>query len=255
MAEHKNWWAGHWQEYLDKGTATFRDHNSLVLTAEQLLNTYQGKMTLEVGSGRGVDSLRMAQKGAIAYVVDNAREALEITLLIKKGIQADIRPVQADGVSLPFGDNSFDLVFSQGVMEHPHDNFRMLQEQVRVTKQNGYVLIDVPNKYSLQTPTREVQLRLGRWPYDKEHPYSPASLRNLVEQAGLKPVKLYGRGLIPIIYLSPDSKIRKSIAYNRSSNDGGNLDTPHAAGFFTRYIEMTVGHWFLNNIGIVAKKY
>lgn len=254
MAERKKWWSKHWQEYLNKKTFSFRDHNALVSAAEQLLGGYKGRKTLEVGSGRGIDSLRMAQKGAIVHLVDVTRQALEITLSIRSDVKVNVCPIQADGEHLPFKDQSFDLVFSQGVMEHPGNNLKILQEQARVAKQNGYVLIDVPNKYSLQTPIRGIQLSLGRWPYGEEYPYSPASLSDLVKQAGLKPVKFYGRGLIPVIYLPPDSRIRKSIVYNRSSDHDGRLDSPHVAGFFTRYIEMTVGHWFLNNIGLIAQK-
>lgn len=253
MAEHKLWWASHWQEHLDNNSFSFRDHNSLTLAAEHILGGYKGKKTLEVGSGRGIDSLRMAQKGARAYLVDFTRQALQITTTIGSR-QLETHPIQADGESLPFKDESFDLVFSQGVMEHPGDNIRMLQEQARVTRRGGYVLVDVPNKYSLQTPIREIQLMLGRWPYGEEHPHSPSSLKHMMKQVGLIPVKLFGRGLIPIIYLPADSWIRKSAVYNRNIQQNGRLDEPHQPGLFTRYIEVTVGHWFLNNIGIIAQK-
>lgn len=253
MAEHKFWWSGHWQEHLDQSSISFRDHDALLLAAERVLGEYKGKKVLEVGSGRGIDSLRMAQRGATAYCVDFAQHALQITASINVD-SLEAYPVLAEGGYLPFADESFDLVFSQGLMEHSADNVKMLQEQARVAKRGGYVLVDVPNRYSLQTVTREAQLLLGRWPYGKEYPYSPQSLKSIVEEVGLQPVKFYGRGLIPIIYLPADSWARRTKMFNQSNKQTGGLDTPHPADFFTRNIEMTVGHWFLNNIGIIAQK-
>lgn len=253
MVEHKNWWAEHWQEHLNQGSIAFRDHDALILAAERILGGYQNKEILEVGSGRGIDSLRMAQRGAATYCVDFAQQALQITIGINSDL-LDVHPVQADGEHLPFRDDSFDLVFSQGVIEHPGNNLKILQEQVRVARRGGYVLVDVPNRYSLQTLARELQLFLSYWPYGKEYPYSPQSLKNMIEQVGLQPVKFYGRGLIPIIYLPADSWARRTKMFNQSNKQTGGLDTPHSADFFTRNIEMTVGHWFLNNIGIIAQK-
>lgn len=254
MLEHKNWWAGHWQKHLNQGSISFRDHDALILAAERMLGGYQGKEILEVGSGRGIDSLRMTQRGANVYCIDLAQQALQITRSISGDTLLDAHLVQADAEHLPFRDESFDLVFSQGLIEHLGGNRGILQEQSRVTRRGGYVLVDVPNRYSLQTVIREVQLLLGRWPYGKEYPYSSQSLKSMMKQAGLEPAKFYGRGLTPIIYFPPDSWIRRTPIFNRTSKQSSGLDPLHPAGFFTRYVEATLGYWFLNNIGIIAQK-
>lgn len=257
MTERQHWWSGHWQEHLTQGSISFRDHDALILAAERMLGGYQGKKILEVGSGRGIDSLRMAQRGATAYCIDLTRQALQITVSISGDTRSKIHPLQADAERLPFRDESFDLVFSQGVMEHLGETRKMLLEQSRVARRGGYVLVDVPSRYSLQTVTRGVQLLLGRWPYGKEYPYSPQSLQSTVEQVGLEPVKFYGRGLVPIVYLPADSWVRRTPLFHKTSGQVGGLDRPHPAGIFTkftRYIEVTLGHWFLNNLGIIARK-
>lgn len=55
--------------------------------------------------------------------------------------------VQAVGEQLPFADESFDVVFSNEVIEHVADDQTAVAEMVRVTKVNGRVLIFCPNRW------------------------------------------------------------------------------------------------------------
>lgn len=69
--------------------------------------------------------------------LDRAQKAL----LVAPGI------VQAMGETLPFASNSFDFVFSNEVIEHVQDDRLAVAEMVRVTKQNGRILIFCPNRW------------------------------------------------------------------------------------------------------------
>ena len=51
----------------------------------------------------------------------------------------------ADCYSLPFEDNSFDVVTALEVMEHIEEPKKMLAEMMRVTRSNGSVIITTPN--------------------------------------------------------------------------------------------------------------
>ena len=53
-----------------------------------------------------------------------------------------------DCFKLPFKDNTFDLVWSQGLIEHFKNPKEIIKEHLRVCKKNGKVLISVPYKYS-----------------------------------------------------------------------------------------------------------
>lgn len=48
--------------------------------------------------------------------------------------------------NLPFGDNFFDVISIMGVVEHVHDQDRLLLELNRVLKSNGLIIIAVPGK-------------------------------------------------------------------------------------------------------------
>lgn len=52
--------------------------------------------------------------------------------------------VVADGQSLPFRDDAFDMVFSQSVLEHVPDPFACAREIERVLKPGGTIYVDVP---------------------------------------------------------------------------------------------------------------
>ena len=53
--------------------------------------------------------------------------------------------LQADGMQLPFADNSFDLVLSSEVIEHILEPEHFVQEIARVLKPDGYLLLTTPN--------------------------------------------------------------------------------------------------------------
>lgn len=60
----------------------------------------------------------------------------------------DVEIVQGNILDLPFENDSFDLVFNNGVLEHfldPKDRIQALKEMVRITRPLGRVLVTVPN--------------------------------------------------------------------------------------------------------------
>ncbi len=55
----------------------------------------------------------------------------------------------ADAENLPYADNTFDLVYSWGVIHHSPDTPQCLSEIVRVTKPGGVIKIMIYNRRSL----------------------------------------------------------------------------------------------------------
>ena len=79
---------------------------------------------------------------------------------------AGISVVNQDFLSnpkLPYCDNSFDLVTCFDVVEHlPSHPLRLLSEIRRVLKENGTLVLGVPNAVSL---AKRIKLFMGRHPY------------------------------------------------------------------------------------------
>src|SRR3990172_1171330 len=82
---------------------------------------FQGKKVLEIGVGAGTDHVRFARAGALLSGIDLTEEGVEMVKrrLAHEGLQSDLR--RADAESLPFDDNTFDLVYSWGALHHTPD--------------------------------------------------------------------------------------------------------------------------------------
>ena len=63
------------------------------------------------------------------------------------GFQANVEV--ADAENLPYSDNSFDLVYSWGVLHHSPDTSKAIKEVYRVLRPNGVARIMLYHKYSL----------------------------------------------------------------------------------------------------------
>ena len=110
---------------------------------------WRGKKVLEVGCGLGTDLLQFARGGAVVSGVDLTEKGATLTNRRLKlyGLSGDI--MVADGERLPFTDNSFDLVYSWGVIHHTPDTREAARELVRVCKPEGRVLVMVYHRWSL----------------------------------------------------------------------------------------------------------
>jgi len=96
---------------------------------------------LEVGVGMGADYLEWLKAGAIATGVDLTAAAVEKTRARceSAGYEADV--LQADAENLPFAADSFDVVYSYGVLHHSPDTQRCIREAFRVLKPGGRIRV------------------------------------------------------------------------------------------------------------------
>jgi SAM-dependent methyltransferase len=99
--------------------------------------------------------------------------------------QSGLQLVIGDVFDSPFPDSSFDLVFSQGLIEHFKDPVPIFQAHVRLVKPGGWLVIRVPQKYNLFTFYKRWRMRRGNWPPGWETEYSIANLVALGRQHGL----------------------------------------------------------------------
>ena len=92
---------------------------------------------LEVGVGMGADYLEWLKAGAHATGVDLSAASLENARrrCMMAGYQPDLRV--ADAEQLPFPDQSFDVVYSYGVMHHSPNTPQCIREAYRVLKSRG----------------------------------------------------------------------------------------------------------------------
>lgn len=81
----------------------------------------------------------------------------------------------ADMFNMPFKDETYDIVFNSGVIEHfaKKERSRALKEYSRILRNDGVIIIAFPNHfsvpYSLAYLVRNNLLFRYRWPYPREY--------------------------------------------------------------------------------------
>lgn len=163
---------------------------------QALTKQFNYKTALVIGCGDGAELTLLNAGQLIAF-------DLSLTAAIKaREILPQNAYLQADGMKLPFADESFDLLFTSEVIEHILQPDAMLAEINRVLKPSGYLVISTPNWLSFFGMARWVGEKLtGRPVTSDQQPVdnwsTSKSLANLLEHAGLKVVNRRGAWYFP----------------------------------------------------------
>lgn len=104
----------------------------------------QGKRVLEVGCGKGRFVKVFIENGALVTGLEPAEVLLEEARRYSKGTF-----LQGFASSLPFADNTFDLVYAVEVIEHLPDLEISLKEMTRVLKEGGSLVLIDRNIFSI----------------------------------------------------------------------------------------------------------
>jgi ubiquinone/menaquinone biosynthesis C-methylase UbiE len=153
---------------------------------EEMLKLIQefrrGGRLLDVGCAYGL-LVNVASKRFESYGIDISRFAVKKS---KEYCRGDIS--RASAVSLPFRDESFDVITIIDTLEHVPDFNRCLKDIVRVLKKAGILLLQLPNpliwahlcgNLGLEDETHVNNFRLEQW-------------QEILRERGLKIEKCFG---------------------------------------------------------------
>lgn len=96
-------------------------------------------LVMDVGCGTGRWTKYIAPKVKFVEAVDPSEAIFSAAALLKE--QKNIRISQASTDNLPFADNSFDFVFSIGVLHHIPDTRQAMEDCIKKVKQGGLFLV------------------------------------------------------------------------------------------------------------------
>ncbi len=97
----------------------------------------KGLKVLEVGVGLGADHQQFAEAGADLWGIDLTERAVEHTLQRLAAFGLTSHLTVGDAESLDFPDESFDRLYSWGVLHHSPDTPKAIAEVWRVLKPGG----------------------------------------------------------------------------------------------------------------------
>jgi len=97
----------------------------------------RGLRVLEIGVGLGADHQQFAEAGADLYGIDLTERAVEHTRRRLAAFGLNSRLAVGDAEHLDFSDESFDRVYSWGVLHHSPDTPQAIAEVWRVLKRGG----------------------------------------------------------------------------------------------------------------------
>ena len=168
-----------------------------------------GHDALDVGCGTGSLAGRLAEHGYRVVGLDPSRGMLEIL----STRAPEVRAVAGSGAELPFGDASFDLVYSVAAMHHIADAEgvrRTLSEMIRVTRTGGRVVVWDHNPRNPYWP-----LVMARVPQDtgEERLIGAEEIVGGLEAGGGRVLSVQELGLVPDF--TPPSLLRPAAGLER----------------------------------------
>ena len=180
---------------------------------------------LEIGAGTGYFSLNLLQAGLIerATATDISPGMLATLERNAADLGLEVRTAAAEAETLPFADESFDLVFGHAVLHHIPELRQAFSEFARVLRPGGALAFcGEPSRYGdflAALPKRTALLAAPLWRrlvgasarrYEAEsdpnghglefevdvHAFSPGDLRRFCRDAGLSGVRVRGEELL-----------------------------------------------------------
>jgi len=176
----------------DRGAALHLDPLSEAIAGVlyPLLPALAGQRILEAGSGKGMISALLAQRGYKVTLLDTSREALEISREVFRARQCRFRAVHGSLFALPAPDGFYDVIWNAGVLEHFyfHEQVEALRELLRALKPEGRLITLNPSARGwIYRAGKAIAERRGTWGVGQEFPVH--SLRKHCEALGAKLVE------------------------------------------------------------------
>lgn len=191
----------HWQEFWEEaeshGLEDVYDNDGRLVREITALGPLAGKRILEVGAGTGRDAVALARAGAEVYTLDYVAGSLGLIRIAADDGGVSVALVCGDGLAMPFAAGSFDIIFHQGLLEHFRDPMPLLRENVRVLREDGLLVVDVPQTFHYYTVGKQILIKLGRWFAGWETQFTVTELERLMRDAGTEVERSYGDWMIP----------------------------------------------------------
>lgn len=173
-----------WKDY-------WKSHNNNINLNSHRMTSYQipvyliikrfiknKKLTSILSAGSGLDLISYnLQVNCTNHLkitlLDISKEVLGLNRIIFSNRRLDAKYVEGDVFAMPFSDNSFDLIFNTGLLEHfiTSNQVKIVTESMRVLKPGGYLITANPSdKGVIYKFGMRVAKQNQKWPFGREVP-------------------------------------------------------------------------------------
>lgn len=147
-----------WAEHYDADCISIPAYAHLDSVYNGILDKYAGQLghstTIELGCGTGIHTSILARMNANVIAIDISSQCLSVAKrkIRSTGLKHRVQFVKCDAMHLPFKDNVANSVVSLGLLTcHTDGCSEIVAEISRILHHRGHFILDVQNKYSLNT--------------------------------------------------------------------------------------------------------
>jgi len=211
-----------WDEvYREKVTLSYEERllaekrHQIIIKYLMRVNLKKRKL-LEVGFGTGIN-LKLLEDFAKIYSINTDIFGVELSdeaIKFAKRILYGSNLIKANALNLPFKDDSFDVVYSAGLIEHFKDISTVVKEMIRCVGNGGYLILTVPG-YSLFYLYKIIAKIFGFWKLGYERNFTKKSLKKEIENIGIDNIiEIDGIGVLGLCFAS-EIFFRKFTTYEK----------------------------------------
>ncbi|MHB8104775.1 MAG: class I SAM-dependent methyltransferase [Dehalococcoidales bacterium] len=135
----------YWKEKYEWAARKPTKYRRFVKMLLDMTKTVEGTKVLDVGCGVGAHIIEMSYHGANCVGIDALEERVHLINRVSSNHKLNLRAIYGDACKLPFDDETFDVVMSFQFFEHVSDLDSAINEQIRVLKKGGRLVIDQAN--------------------------------------------------------------------------------------------------------------
>ena len=173
--------------------------------------TQSGESVIEIGCALGASSLYLAKRGRIVSGLDFSQHLCDLFQETAHQLDLNVSAICADVTKrLPVTDNSYDVVWHAGLIEHFSDeNVQFITDEcARICKKK--VISMCPNAGSLAYRIgKEYHERNGTWQAGEENP--KYTLKDVFFKTGLKNIQEYSIDMPSALYFLPNSSLKRAL--------------------------------------------
>jgi ubiquinone/menaquinone biosynthesis C-methylase UbiE len=153
-------------------------------------------LDLACGSGHPlIEAVRRPHRGLLA-ACDISKEATRLARENFKNAGLDVKVFCADAAALPLGDESFDVILASMVLQHVHDEVRVLSEIDRVLARGGRMFVVSACRRSITSGLQTIRRSVTKssLPADRQSYSAPELIALMESRFAVKSWRLWHSG-------------------------------------------------------------